>query len=187
MMRWATFIGVVLFFVITGIGWSSAEPTPFMSYRFIPRPPEKLLTYSIWRTAPIDVAKVFGRVPACSSADDSLVDMTAKAAIEANLDPTIAAATVATESGCNPWAVSSRGAVGMMQVMPKIWSDRFDFAGSVNLFNPEDNIRTGSKILASLVQQYGTSEALRRYNGLGVGCDTCDAGYVNHILSLAGR
>ena len=185
MTRWAAFVFLALFYVCLGIGWSS--DTRGIAYHFVPRPPEKLLTFSIWRTAPIDVAKVFGRVPACAFADDELVEITAKAAIESSLDPSIAAATVASESGCNPWAVSSRGAVGMMQVMPKIWSDHFDFAGSVNLFNPEDNIRTGSKILASLVQQYGTSEALRRYNGLGIGCNTCDAGYVNHILLLAGR
>lgn len=151
------------------------------------RPSEKLLTYSIWRTAPLEVAKVFGRSPGCTDAPAEMIQKVANTSVELNLDPALAAGTIAVESGCNQWAVSKSGAIGMMQVMPRIWRDQFDFTGRVNLFNEEDNIRTGSIILSQLVKQYGTSEGLRRYNGVGVGCDTCDATYVTRIIALAGR
>lgn len=155
--------------------------------RRIPRAPIKWDTFSIFRTAPLEVAKVYGRAQGCSDADANLIESTARAAIDAGLDPAIAAATVATESGCNSFAVSSKGAIGIMQVMPKIWAAKYDFAGDVNLFNTDTNLRVGAQIEAGLISQYGTSEGVRRYNGVGVGCATCDSGYTSKILALAGR
>jgi hypothetical protein len=144
-------------------------------------------TYSIFRTAPLEVAKVFGRTPGCADADADMIEATARAAIKAGLDPAIAAATVGVESGCNAFAVSSKGAIGYFQVMPRIWKDRFDFAGTVNLFNRDDNMRTGAKIEADLIAQYGIEGGLRHYNGMGTGSPEYDAGYTNKILALAGR
>jgi soluble lytic murein transglycosylase-like protein len=152
-----------------------------------PVPPALAFKYSVWRTAPLEVAKVFGRAPGCADADSELIEMTAKAAVTANLDPAILAATVATESACNPYAVSSRGAVGLTQIMPRIWSSKFDFAGTVNLFNREDNLKSGAQIEADLIAQYGTEGGLRHYNGMGTASADYDAGYTNKIISLAGR
>lgn len=152
-----------------------------------PQPPTKAFTYSIFRTAPLEVAEVFGRTPGCEDADAGMIQSTANAAIEAGLDPSIAAATVGVESGCNGFAISSRGAIGYFQVMPKIWASKFDFTGSVNLLNRDDNMRVGAKIEADLIAQYGMDGGIRRFNGTGVGCDTCDAGYTTKILNLAGR
>ena len=153
----------------------------------IPHPPAAAFMFSIFRTAPLEVAKVFGRTPGCADADVDLIQSTAHAAIEAGLDPAIAAATVGVESGCNQFAVSNRGAVGIMQIMPKVWMSKYDFAGSVNLFNREDNLKVGAQIEAGLIAEFGISDGIRRYNGTGVGCDTCDAGYTSKILNLAGR
>lgn len=152
-----------------------------------PVPPTLAFKYSIWRTAPLEVAKVFGRAPGCADADSEMIEMTAKAAVTANLDPAILAATVATESACNPYAVSSRGAVGLTQIMPRIWSSKFDFSHDVNLFNKYDSLHTGAIIMAESINQYGTQAGIQRYNGTGVGCDTCDGGYAARILALAGR
>lgn len=149
--------------------------------------PPKWDSVSIFRTAPLEVAKVFGRTPGCSDADASLIDSTARAAIEAGLDPAIAAATVGVESSCNQFAVSNRGAIGIMQIMPKVWLSKYDFADKINLFNREDNLRVGTQIEAGLISQYGTVDGVRRYNGIGVGCDGCDAGYASKIMVLAGR
>jgi hypothetical protein len=143
--------------------------------------------FSIFRTAPLQVAMVFGRTPGCEHADSDLIESTAKAAIEAGLDPSIFASTVGVESGCNQFAVSSKGAIGIMQIMPGVWKTKYDFAGNVNLFNRNDNLRVGAQIEAGLISQYGVDGGVRRYNGLGTGCETCDAGYVSKILSLAGR
>jgi hypothetical protein len=150
-------------------------------------PDKKVMGYSVYVTAPLEVAKVFGRVPSCADADAELINTVALASINHRLDAAIAAATMATESGCNQFAVSSRGAIGLMQVMPRIWKDKYDFAGRVNLLNKADNTEVGVGILAGLVSEFGTAEGLRRYNGVGVGCDTCDGGYTSRILALARR
>lgn len=152
-----------------------------------PTPPAQAFTYSIFRTAPLDIAKVFGRTPGCADADADFIQATARAAIEAGLDPSIAAATVGIESSCNQFAVSNRGAVGIMQIVPKIWKSEFDFAGDVNLFNRDTNLRVGSKILAGLINDHGVTEGIHRYNGTGTDCAGCDPGYTTRILALAGR
>ncbi len=163
---------------------SPADIRPIV-LRNLPHATQAMLVFSIWRTAPLEVAKVYGRAPGCTDADPELIEMTAKAAIETNLDPAILAATVATESSCNPYAVSSRGAVGLTQIMLKIWSSKFDFGHDVNLFNKRDSLHTGAVILADSINRYGTQAGLQRYNGVGVGCDTCDGGYATRILALA--
>ncbi len=137
--------------------------------------------------ATIDVARVFGRSQGCAEADPKLIDAIAAEALASELDPRIFAATVAVESGCDPFAVSKRGAIGLTQIMPRIWRDKFDFAGSVNLLNPHDNLHAGAVIEGGLIKQYGVASGVRRYNGTGVGCPDCDGEYVNKILALAGR
>lgn len=165
---------------------SPADIRPIV-LRNMPHPNAALLTYSIWRTAPFEVAKVFGRSPGCADASGELIEETAKAAIDTNLDPAILASTIATESSCNQYAVSSRGAIGRMQIMVRIWASKFDFGHDVNLFNSADNIRTGAVILADSINHYGLQAGIQRYNGVGIGCDTCDGGYSTRIMALAGR
>ena len=74
-----------------------------------------------------------------------------------------------------------------MQIMVKIHAQEFDFSGNVNLFNREDNLRAGAKILSTLIKQYGTVSGIQHYNGMGQGCDSCDADYASKILLLAGK
>jgi len=148
-----------------------------------PVPPR--LEYSVLRTGPFDVAKVFGRVKGCEDASPELIGQVAQAAFQANQDPKIIAATVAVESSCNSLAVSNRGALGLMQVMPKTWKSQFDFSRE-NLLNPRDNLRVGTKILTDLINQYGVRDGVRRYQGLGVDCESCDGHYVEKILKTAG-
>jgi hypothetical protein len=159
----------------------------FLFARQVPHAPSMAFNYSVFRTAPLEVAKVYGRTPGCSDADADMIQATAKAAIEAGLDPAIAAATVGVESACNPFAVSSKGAIGIMQIMPKVWKDKYDFAGDVNLFNRNTNLGVGAHIEADLINQYGVESGVRRYNGMGVGCSTCDDEYTSKILTLARR
>lgn len=178
---------VALFLIVLSFLISARGASLLMFRIVIPKPPIAAMTYSIFRTAPLEVAKVYGRTVGCSDADADLINDTARAAIDAGLEPAIAAATVGIESGCNQFAVSSRGAVGMMQVMPRIWKDKFDFAGDVNLFNRQSNLRVGAQILAGLINDHGTAEGLRRYQGTGVDCATCDMSYTSKIIALAGR
>jgi len=137
--------------------------------------------------AALDVARVFGRSAGCAEADPKLIDTVASEALKADMDPRLLAATVAVESACDPMAVSKRGAIGFTQIMPKIWKDKFDFANTVNLFNPNDNLHAGATILSGLIKQYGVAAGVRRYQGIGVDCTSCDDNYVPKILALAGR
>ena len=136
--------------------------------------------------AALDVARVFGRAPGCADADSKLITDIATEAINDNLDPRILAATVAVESACDPFAVSPRGAIGLTQVVPRVWKAKFDFT-HVNLLNPAENLHAGATILSDLIKQYGVAGGVRRYQGTGVACPSCDDSYVPKILALAGR
>lgn len=133
-----------------------------------------------------EVAKVFGRDSGCKDADPTLGRLVAEASIDEAVDPRIVAAVISIESKCSQFAVSSRGAIGLMQVMAKTWSAKYDFGGRVNLLNPKDNISIGAKILSSAMKQYGPQKGIQAYNGLGVGCSTCDGDYSDKVLKLAG-
>jgi len=155
--------------------------------RFRPVPPAEFQQeYSAVVNAPLTVAKVFGRSQACADIDADFIYYVARQARHTGIDPAVAAATIATESGCNALAVSNRGAVGIMQVMPKVWNTQFDFS-RVNLLNREQGVAVGLQIEAGLIRQWGLHGGVRRYQGLGEGCDSCDDGYTGKILALAGR
>ncbi len=69
-----------------------------------------------------------------------------------NLDPVLVLALLKEESHFNPYAVSSSGALGLMQVLPSTARDivRWKKLGnhySKELFNPEINIRVGAAYL----------------------------------------
>lgn len=136
--------------------------------------------------AALEVARVFGRSQGCDTADSKLITAIATESVKDEVDPRILAATVAVESACDPMAISKSGAVGLTQVMPRIWKTKFDFT-QVNLLNPSDNLHAGATILSDLIKHYGVNNGVRRYNGLGVGCDSCDGAYVSKILVLTGR
>lgn len=147
------------------------------------RPKSPKLSYSVFRTAPVKVAMVFGRSQGCNEVDGDFINEVADTAARNSLDPSIAAATIAVESSCNPYAISNRGAVGLMQINVKVWKDTFDFSDK-NLFNAEDNLHVGTTILSDLIRQYGVREAVARYQGLG---PNGDPGYTDKILNLARR
>ncbi len=69
-------------------------------------------------------------------------------------------AIIQNESAFNPNAVSPKGAKGLMQLM-----DINSRAANINPFDPEQNIRTGTKLFARLLKQYDNVElALAAYN-----------------------
>lgn len=70
---------------------------------------------------------------------------------------------IMAESTFNPRAVSSAGAVGLMQVKPS--TARGLGMGDADLTDPEQNILTGMTYLHSLLRQFGgLSPALQAYN-----------------------
>lgn len=95
------------------------------------------------------------------------------------------AAVIQVESGGDPNAVSSAGAMGLMQVM----SYEFESQGiSQDLwFDPATNILAGSTEIGKFLSATGSIEqALASY--FGTGCDstgTCTDGYIGTVLSYA--
>ena len=85
-----------------------------------------------------------------------------KIARQEGLDPNLLSAVVATESQFDVSSVSTRGAVGLMQLMP----DTARELGVVNRFNPEQNLRGGARYLRKMMERYpgNLSMALAAYN-----------------------
>jgi soluble lytic murein transglycosylase-like protein len=79
-----------------------------------------------------------------------------------NVDPKLVRAVISAESGWNPSAVSPKGAVGIMQLMPRTATDM----GVDNRFNPEQNIEGGVKYLRFLLDKFNGNMtlALAAYN-----------------------
>ena len=86
---------------------------------------------------------------------------------EVNLDPVLLLAIMATESSFNPNAQSRAGAQGLMQVLTRVHTEKFEpYGGVVSAFVPEANIRVGALILKACIAKAGSLEAgLRSYLG----------------------
>jgi soluble lytic murein transglycosylase-like protein len=67
------------------------------------------------------------------------------------VDPRLVAAVMKVESNYNPWAKSSKGALGLMQLIPAT-GRRF---GVRNFFDPAQNIEGGVRYLKFLSEKFG--------------------------------
>ncbi len=72
-------------------------------------------------------------------------------------------AVVRAESGYNAHAVSSAGAVGLMQIMPATGAD-YGVGSADALFDAPTNIRVGTRHLQRLIGRYGIGKAIMAYN-----------------------
>lgn len=90
---------------------------------------------------------------------DSIIE---RAATVASLEPNLLRAVIVVESGFNSQAVSRRGAVGLMQLMPAT-AARF---GISNLYDPKENVHAGARYLKFLMDRFGHDVhlALAAYN-----------------------
>jgi len=90
---------------------------------------------------------------------DSIIE---KAALSASLEPNLLRAVIVVESGFNSRAVSKRGAVGLMQLMPAT-ATRF---GVSNPYDPRQNVHGGARYLKFLIDRFGQDIrlALAAYN-----------------------
>jgi soluble lytic murein transglycosylase-like protein len=101
---------------------------------------------------------------------------------QARLDPTLILAIMAIESSFNPFAQSSVGAQGLMQVMTRVHDDKYEaFGGTHAAFDPVSNLRVGVQVLKECIQRAGSVEAgLRYYVGAALLSD--DGGYAAKVM-----
>jgi soluble lytic murein transglycosylase-like protein len=90
---------------------------------------------------------------------DAIIEHAASAAA---IQPNLLRAVIVVESGFNVRALSKRGAVGLMQLMPAT-AARFGISDS---FDPRQNIGAGARYLKFLLDRFGQdlSLALAAYN-----------------------
>jgi len=105
--------------------------------------------------------EVMDEVGAAVSGGD-VVRLAEEAARRHGLDPALVLAVVAVESGFRPEAVSSKGAQGLMQLMPRT----AESLGVSDAFDPEQNLDAGVRHLEALLKLYGgdLTRALAAYN-----------------------
>lgn len=123
------------------------------------------------------------RYRVADEATNMLVSTAYLTASEMKLDPLLILAVMAIESGLNPFAESSMGAQGLMQVMSKVHQDKFEDLGGVQAaLNPVANIRVGAQILKDYVKRGGSVEAgLKSY--VGAAAFETDFGYGSRVLN----
>jgi soluble lytic murein transglycosylase-like protein len=123
------------------------------------------------------------RYRVASDAANMLVSTAYLTAHEVKLDPLLILAVMAIESGLNPFAESSMGAKGLMQVMAKVHHDKFEKLGGLEAaLNPVANIKVGALILKDYVRRTGSVEGgLKTY--VGAADLPSDSGYGAKVLA----
>lgn len=101
-------------------------------------------------------------------------EIVSRCASQFNLDEALIHAVIKAESDYNPRAVSNKGAMGVMQLIPETARDM----QVSDPFNPEDNIRGGSRYLRLMLDEFGGNldlaiaaynagpNAVRRHGGI---------------------
>jgi len=124
---------------------------------------------------------------------EALRDMAARIARQHGVDASLVHAVIQIESRYNAFAVSPRGAMGLMQLMPKT-AARFAVE---NAFDPVENVDAGVRYLKELLERYSGErrlalsaynageEAVERYSGIPPYRETID--YVGRVLGLLRR
>jgi soluble lytic murein transglycosylase-like protein len=97
--------------------------------------------------------------PAQSAKYDGLIRGAAEAA---TIQAALVRAVIVVESGFNPLALSKRGAIGLMQLLPAT-ARRY---GVKDIYDPEQNVRAGAHYLSDLLARFDSNMelALAAYN-----------------------
>lgn len=104
-----------------------------------------------------------------------------------SLDPMLILAVISVESRFNPIAESVTGAKGLMQVIPRFHSEKFDALGGEKVaFDPAANIIVGAKILKEYIRRTGDlADALQMY--VGATSEDSENGYSAKVIAERDR
>jgi soluble lytic murein transglycosylase-like protein len=135
--------------------WRDANGTLVLSDRSIDRPTE---VYQV-EGAPRYVSTTPVESP---SARELYEPYVLEYSNQHSLRPELVRAVIQVESGYNPRALSAKGAMGLMQLMP----ETARMLGVRRPYDPEQNIRGGTRYLRLLLDKYDGNEelALAAYN-----------------------
>lgn len=99
------------------------------------------------------------------------------------IDPTLLLAVMAIESSFNPFAQSSVGAQGLMQVLTRVHKEKYqNFGGNHAAFDPVSNLRVGASILKEYIQITGSVTGGLKYY-VGAANLPSDGGYAAKVLA----
>lgn len=112
----------------------------------------------------------------------SLVEAAWAVGERTKMDPTLILAIMAVESSFNPFAQSSVGAQGLMQVMTRVHDKKYEaFGGTQAAFDPLSNLRVGVQVLQECIARAGSlHDGLRHY--VGAANLPSDGGYAGKVL-----
>ncbi|OAI14046.1 lytic transglycosylase [Methylomonas lenta] len=164
---------------VNGRVYYTDRPEKGLGYRLIIRTPPKTYTH--------DLKFMTGNKL-------KFKDMVARAAVKHQMDPKLLHAVIQAESAYNPHAVSSAGAVGLMQLMP----DTARRYGVNDRHDAEQNIDGGTRYLKDLLAMFNSNlklavagynageGAVMKYN-YTVPPYRETQNYVQHVLKLYGK
>lgn len=99
------------------------------------------------------------------SAYQHIANFVAEAAARFNIPAAWISAVMSVESAGDLHAISPKGAMGLMQIMPQTYAElRTSYGLGSNPYNPRDNILAGAAYLREMHDRYGSPGFLAAYN-----------------------
>ena len=164
-MRWRIVLGVLVWF---GSCWWVSPAAAGGAYRLVDDDGVIHITNAPTNFRHNPVAESAGpvpglpRLPPAGPRRAAFSQEIQETAARHGVDPALVEAVIRTESAFNPWAVSPKGAQGLMQLMPRTASA----LGVRDAFDPRQNIEGGVRHLRYLLDRYpgNVPLALAAYN-----------------------
>ena len=139
---------------------SASAPAQASSGEVSGKEPESALSPRMWGA----LEHVARRYKVSSEVLIPVFELAQLAAQERRIDPLLIVAIIGIESSFNPFAESSMGAQGLMQVIPRFHRDKVpDEAAGKSFFDPDVNILVGVKVLEEAIRRRGSLTAGLQY------------------------